>query len=66
MKNKNITFNLGKKELLKIKAVCEAFLEVAKITQDKRILSEEEVRANYAQICVIMDEYERKWGVSCG
>lgn len=66
MKNKNLTFNLGKNELLKIKAVCSSFLEIAQITQDKRILSEEEVRFNYAQICVIMDKYEREWGVSGG
>lgn len=66
MKSKNITFNLGKKELFKIKALCSSFLEIAQITQEKRVLSDDDVRSNYAQICVIMDEYERKWGVSDG
>ena len=66
MKNKNITFNLGKRELQKIKAVCDAFLEIAKITQDKRVLTEDEVRINYAEICVLMDKYEREWGGTGG
>lgn len=63
---KNIQFNLGKRELLKIKAVCDAFLEIAKITQDKRVLTEEEVRVKYAEICVLMDKYEREWGGTSG
>ena len=63
---KNIQFNLGKRELKKIKAVCDAFMEIAKITQDKRVLSEEEVRTNYAAICVLMDKYEREWGGNGG
>ena len=65
MKN-NIQFNLGKKELLKIKAVCDAFLEIAKIVQDKKVLTEEEVRIKYAEICVLMDKYEREWGGTGG
>ena len=66
MKNKNITFNLGQRELQKIKAVCDAFLEIAKITQDKKELTDVEVRIKYYEICVLMDKYEREWGGTGG